>query len=146
MSPLSSQITGTHCVSALPTYMPACRRAVLPPHQLDWCRVRCQLLLAEMCLHCVLLASRGHGQMVLMLITCGGLHELCGFSEMFWGLLAVPSSTGEIGHCQQVSQAHKTPQYLTGAFSSGIKQPPHLQLRGNFSLHARLARLRIWEL
>lgn len=62
MSPLSSQITGTHYVSALPSYMPACRRAVPPPHQLGWCRVRCWILLAEMRLHCALLASEVVGK------------------------------------------------------------------------------------
>lgn len=84
---------------------------------------------------------QGHGQTMLTLVNCGGLHELCGFSETFWGLLTVPSSTGEIGHCQQASQAHETPQGLTGAFSWGRNQPPRLELGGNFSLPSRLAGL-----
>ena len=127
MSPLSSQITGTHCVSALPTYMPACWRAVLPPHQLDWCRVRCQLLLAGMCLHCILLVFKVMDRWCLRWSPAGSLHELWGFSEMFWGLLAVPSSTGETDHCQQTSRAHTAHQYLTGAFSSGINLPPRME-------------------
>lgn len=62
MSPLSSQITGTHHISALPSYMPACRRAVPPPHQPGWCRVRCWILLDGMCLRCTLLASEVVGK------------------------------------------------------------------------------------
>lgn len=51
-----------HTVSALPTYTPAGWRAVPPPPQPAWCRVRCQLLLAEMCLPRVLLASEVMGK------------------------------------------------------------------------------------
>lgn len=84
--------------------------------------------------------------MMLMLVTYRGLHELCGFSQMFWGLLSVPSGTEEAGNYQQATQAHKAPQYVTGAFSWSMNQPPHLELGGNFPLHDRQARLYIWEL
>lgn len=84
--------------------------------------------------------------MMLMLVTCRGLHELCGLSEMFWGLLSVPSSTEEVGNYQQTGQEHKTPQYLTGAFSWGMNHELHLGLGENIPLHGGQARLCIWEL
>lgn len=47
------------------TYMPSCYRMVPAPHQAGWCRVQCQLPLAELCLHYFLLTSDSVGTQYL---------------------------------------------------------------------------------
>lgn len=47
------------------TYMPSCYRMMSAPHQPGWCRVQCQLSLAELCSHCFLFASDSVGTQCL---------------------------------------------------------------------------------
>lgn len=74
----------------------------------------------------------------------GGLHALCGFSEMFWGLLALPGRTGEIYRSQEASQVHETPQHLAGAFRNCINQPP-IWIQGvNLSFRVKVGKSAHW--
>lgn len=107
MSPLSSQITGTHGVPALPAHIPACWRAVLPPPQLDWCRVSVGSLLPQ-CAGAALLFPQGSRAGAAYPDHLQGPSGISQLLRNVWGLL-------EISHCQQVSQAHQAPQYLPSA-------------------------------
>lgn len=121
-----------------------------PAHLHAWCRVRHSSSLLKcaciaFCLPprswalCLGWSPGGWGE--------GGLPALCGFSETFWGLLALPGRTGEIYRSQEASQVHETPQHLAGAFRNRINQPPHLDSEGGiFPSMSRLASLHIGEL